>query len=144
MLLSSLAGAAGLALGAGSRQAQAAESVTSLTYSGQRWGAVQEAMAPAFSKASGVKAKIITFPISQGYARILNALGTGSKEYDLIDLDYGILAQIADKLTLLDDYPKKDAAYRQDYEARCRRRRARPLPVRRQPAGRRHHLRHRQ
>jgi ABC-type glycerol-3-phosphate transport system substrate-binding protein len=117
MLLSSLAGAAGLALGAGSREAAAAaQSVTSLTYSGQRWGAVQEAMAPAFSKASGVKAKIITFPISQGYARILNALGTGSKEYDLIDLDYGILAQIADKLTPLDDYLKKDAAYRQDYE----------------------------
>ena len=44
-------------------------------YSGQRWGAVQEGMAPAFTKATGIDAKIITFPISQGYARILNALG---------------------------------------------------------------------
>jgi ABC-type glycerol-3-phosphate transport system substrate-binding protein len=116
LLLSSLAGAAGLALGAGSRAAFAADSVTSLTYSGQRWGAVQEAMAPAFSQSTGIKAKIITFPISQGYARILNALGVGSKEYDLIDLDYGVLAQVADKLTPLDDYLKKDQAYGQEYQ----------------------------
>jgi ABC-type glycerol-3-phosphate transport system substrate-binding protein len=117
MLLSSLGGAVGLAIEAGRRPVMAAEGpVTSLTYSGQRWGAVQEGMAPAFTKATGVQAKIITFPISQGYARILTALGVGSSEYDLIDLDYGVLAQVANKLTPLDEYLSKDKAYATDYE----------------------------
>ena len=119
-LLSSLAGATGLAIEGGRAPAMAAEgSVRSLTYSGQRWGAVQEAMAPAFTKATGIQTKIITFPISQGYARILTPLGIGSSEYDLIELDYGILAQVADKLTPLDAYLQKDAAYKAEYEARC-------------------------
>ena len=117
-LLSSLAGATGLAIEAGRAPAMAAEgSVRSLTYSGQRWGAVQEAMAPAFTKATGIQTKIITFPISQGYARILTPLGIGSSEYDLIELDYGILAQVADKLTPLDAYLQKDAAYKAEYES---------------------------
>src|ERR1700738_430104 len=48
LLLSSWGGAVGLALEAGRGPAMAAEgSLTSLTYSGQRWGAVQEGMAPA-------------------------------------------------------------------------------------------------
>jgi ABC-type glycerol-3-phosphate transport system substrate-binding protein len=116
-LLSSLvAGAAGLAVGAQLSPALAAQSVTSLTYSGQRWGAVQEAMAHAFSQSTGIEARIITFPISQGYARILNAMGTGSKEYDVVELDYGILAQVADKLTPLDDFLAKDPAYAKDYQ----------------------------
>ena len=96
--------------------AAAAGSLTSLTYSGQRWGLVQEGMAPAFTKATGIDAKIITFPISQGYARILNALGVGSTEYDVIDLDYGILAQIANKLTPSTTILSKDPAYKADYE----------------------------
>lgn len=116
-LLASVGGAVGVALQTGERPALAAAgSLTSLTYSGQRWGAVQEGMAPAFSKATGIDAKIITFPISQGYARILNALGVGSAEYDVIDLDYGILAQVANKLTPLDDYLSKDPTYKADYE----------------------------
>ena len=90
-LLASMSGAAATALEAGERPAAAAGgSLTSLTYSGQRWGAVQEGMAPAFTKATGIDAKIITFPISQGYARILNALGVGSSEYDVIDIDYRV------------------------------------------------------
>jgi ABC-type glycerol-3-phosphate transport system substrate-binding protein len=117
VLLAAMGSAAGTALEAGGRSAIAATgSLTSLTYSGQRWGLVQEGMAPAFSKATGIDAKIITFPISQGYARILNALGVGSAEYDVIDLDYGILAQVADKLTSLDDYLNKDPSYKADYE----------------------------
>jgi ABC-type glycerol-3-phosphate transport system substrate-binding protein len=90
--------------------------MTSLTYSGQRWGDVETALEPSFAKATGIKAKIITFPISQGYARILNAMGTGSKEYDVIELDYGILAQVAGKLMPLDNHLKKDTAYAQSYE----------------------------
>ncbi len=118
LLLSSLGGAAGLALEAGWRPAIAAEgSLSSLTYSGQRWGDVQVGMAPAFTKTTGIQAKIITFPISQGYARLLTSLGVGSTEYDVMELDYGILAQVADKLTPLDDYLQKDAAYKADYEA---------------------------
>jgi hypothetical protein len=55
MLLASVGGAVGLAIEAGRRPVMAAEGpVTSLTYSGQRWGAVQEGMAPAFAKATGV------------------------------------------------------------------------------------------
>ena len=93
-LLASMSGVAATALEAGARPAAAAGgSLTSLTYSGQRWGAVQEE--PAFTNATGIDAKIITFPISQGYARILNALGVGSAEYDVIDIDYGILAEVA-------------------------------------------------
>jgi ABC-type glycerol-3-phosphate transport system substrate-binding protein len=118
LLLSSLAGAGGLALAGGGRHAMAADgSLRSLTYSGQRWGMVQEGLAPHFAKASGIEAKIITFPISQGYARILTALGTGSSEYDVIDLDYGILAQVAKKLEPLDAYLQKDSAYATDYES---------------------------
>jgi ABC-type glycerol-3-phosphate transport system substrate-binding protein len=118
LLLSSLAGAGSLALAGGGRDALAANgSLRSLTYSGQRWGMVQEGMAPKFAKASGIKAEIITFPISQGYARILTALGTGSSEYDVIDLDYGILAQVAKKLEPLDVYLQKDSAYATDYES---------------------------
>jgi ABC-type glycerol-3-phosphate transport system substrate-binding protein len=118
LLLSSLTGAAGLALAGGGRHAMAADgSLRSLTYSGQRWGMVQEGMAPHFAKESGIEAKIITFPISQGYARILTALGTGSSEYDVIDLDYGILAQVAKKLEPLDAYLQKDSAYANDYES---------------------------
>lgn len=116
LLQTTLAGAAGVAVGAKLRPALADGEVTSLTYSGQRWGDVQEAMAPAFSQAAGIEAKIVTFPISQGYARILTAMGTGSDEYDVIELDYGILAQVADKLTPLDDYLGKDAAFAKDYE----------------------------
>jgi ABC-type glycerol-3-phosphate transport system substrate-binding protein len=116
-LLASMSGAAATALEAEERPAAAAGgSLTSLTYSGQRWGAVQEGMAPAFTKATGIDAKIITFPISQGYARILNALGVGSAEYDVIDIDYGILAQVASKLTPLDDYLTKDSTFKADYE----------------------------
>ena len=116
-LLASMSGAAAIALEAEERPAAAAGgSLTSLTYSGQRWGAVQEGMAPAFAKATGIDAKIITFPISQGYARILNALGVGSAEYDVIDIDYGILAQVASKLTPLDDYLTKDSTFKADYE----------------------------
>jgi ABC-type glycerol-3-phosphate transport system substrate-binding protein len=117
LLLGSMGGAVSVALQIGETPALAAGgSLTSFTYSGQRWGAVQEGMAPAFSKATGIDAKIITFPISQGYARILNALGVGSAEYDVIDLDYGILAQVANKLTPLDDYLSKDPTYNADYE----------------------------
>ena len=116
-LLASMSSAAATALEAGARPAAAAGgSLTSLTYSGQRWGAVQEGMAPAFTKATGIDAKIITFPISQGYARILNALGVGSAEYDVIDIDYGVLAQVASKLTPLDDYLSKDPTFKADYE----------------------------
>lgn len=118
LLRSSLAGAAGLALAGGGRHALAADgSLRSLTYSGQRWGMVQEGMAPAFAEASGIEAEIVTFPISQGYARILNALGIGSSEYDVIDLDYGILAQVAGKLEPLDAYLQNDSAYAADYES---------------------------
>jgi spermidine/putrescine-binding protein len=78
-LLASMGSAAATALEAGARPAAAAGgSLTSLTYSGQRCGAVQEGMEPAFAKATGIDAKIITFPISQGYARILHTLGVGS------------------------------------------------------------------
>jgi ABC-type glycerol-3-phosphate transport system substrate-binding protein len=118
LLLSSLGGAAGVMLAGGGRQARAAGgSLRSLTYSGQRWGMVQKGMAADFAKASGIEAEIITFPISQGYARILTALGTGSTEYDVIDLDYGILAQVARKLEPLDAYLQKDPAYATDYES---------------------------
>jgi ABC-type glycerol-3-phosphate transport system substrate-binding protein len=117
LLLSSLAGATSLALAGGSRYAMAADSsLRSLTYSGQRWGMVQEGMAPQFSEATGVEVEVVTFPISQGYARILNALGIGSSEYDVIDLDYGILAQIANRLEPLDPYVESDSAYATDYE----------------------------
>ena len=117
LLLSSLGGAVGLAIESGRHSTIASEGpITSLTYSGQRWGAVQEGMAPDFTKTTGIMAKIVTFPISQGYARILTGLGVGSSEYDLIDLDYGILAQVADKLTPLDAYLQKDSAYAADYE----------------------------
>ena len=131
-LLASMGGAAATALEAGARPAAAAGgSLTSLTYSGQRWGAVQEGMAPAFTKATGIDAKIITFPISQGYARILNALGVGSAEYDVIDLDYGILAQVASKLTplgrLLEQRPDLQSRLRAVGVAQC----ARAVPVRR-------------
>jgi multiple sugar transport system substrate-binding protein len=118
LLLSSLAGTAGLALAGGTRRAMAAEgSLRSLTYSGQRWGMVQEGMAPQFAEGTGIDVEIVTFPISQGYARILNALGIGSSEYDVIDLDYGILAQVANKLEPLDTYLESDAAYASDYES---------------------------
>ncbi len=50
-LLASLA-AAGAFAGA-ARRARAAQSLTSLTYSGQRWGMVQEAVAPQFTKDTG-------------------------------------------------------------------------------------------
>jgi ABC-type glycerol-3-phosphate transport system substrate-binding protein len=118
LLLSSLAGAAGLTLTGIGRRAMAAEgSLRSLTYSGQRWGMVQEGMAPPFTQASGFEAEIVTFPISQGYARILTALGIGSSEYDVIDLDYGILAQVANKLEPLDAFLQSDSAYAADYES---------------------------
>src|SRR4029450_8479230 len=89
----------------------------SLTYSGQRWGMVQEGVAASFADATGIEAEIVTFPISQGYARILNALGIGSSEYEVIDLDYGILAQVASKLEPLDAYLQEDSAYATDYES---------------------------
>ena len=109
LLLSSLAGATSLALAGGSRYGMAADSsLRSLTYSGQRWGMVQEGMAPQFAEATGVEVEVVTFPISQGYARILNALGIGSSEYDVIDLDYGILAQVANRLEPLDPYVESD------------------------------------
>jgi multiple sugar transport system substrate-binding protein len=76
---------------------------------------VQEALAPRFTQSTGIDARVITFPISQGYARILNALGVGSAEYDVIELDYGILAQVSDKLVPLDEMLQKDAAFAQDY-----------------------------
>lgn len=118
LLRSSLAGAAGLALARGSRYALAADgSLRSLTYSGQRWGMVQEGMAPPFAEATGIDVEVVTFPISQGYARILNALGIGSSEYDVIDLDYGILAQVANRLEPLDSYLEGDSAYTGDYES---------------------------
>lgn len=98
------------------RSAAAAEKVVSLTYSGQRWGLVQEGMAPAFTKETGIDAKIITFPISQGYARILTALGAGSSEYDVIELDYNILAQASGRLAPLDTMLQHDAAFAQDYD----------------------------
>lgn len=112
-LLASMAAAGALAGTA--RRAHAAQGLTSLTYSGQRWGMVEEAMAPQFTKSTGIAAKIITFPISQGYARILNALGVGSAEYDVIELDYGILAQVSDKLTPLDGMLQKHADFATDY-----------------------------
>lgn len=118
LLLSSLASTAGLALTGGSRRAMAADgSLRSLTYGGQRWGMVQEGMAPQFAEATGIDVEVVTFPISQGYARILNALGIGSSEYDVIDLDYGILAQVANKLEPLDTYLESDAAYAKDYKS---------------------------
>jgi ABC-type glycerol-3-phosphate transport system substrate-binding protein len=118
LLLSSLSGAAGLALAGTGRYAMAADgSLRSLTYSGQRWGMVQEGMAASFADATGIEAEIVTFPISQGYARILNALGIGSSEYDVIDLDYGVLAQVASKLEPLDAYLQEDSAYATDYES---------------------------
>ena len=117
MLKSSLGGAAGLALAGGVTSASAAQkTLTSLTYSGQRWGAVQDGMKAGFTQATGIEPKLVTFPISQGYARILTALGVGSADYDVIDLDYGVLAQVADKLTPLDDFLAKDAAYKSDYD----------------------------
>ncbi|MGH7120325.1 MAG: ABC transporter substrate-binding protein [Acetobacteraceae bacterium] len=111
------AAAAGAATIVAERRAVAAQDkVVSLTYSGQRWGLVEHGMAPAFTKASGVGAKIITFPITQGYARILTALGSGSSEYDVIELDYNILAEASGKLTPLDDMLRHDATYAKDYD----------------------------
>ena len=53
-LLASMSGAAATALEAGARPAAAAGgSLTSLTYSGQRWGAVQEGMAAGLHQGDG-------------------------------------------------------------------------------------------
>lgn len=46
----------------------------------------------------------------------MNALGIGSAEYDVIEVDHGILAQVSEKLTPLDEMLRNDAAYAQDYE----------------------------
>lgn len=117
LLKSSIGGMAGIAVsGARSTASAAQRPLTSLTYSGQRWGAVQDGMKAGFSQAAGIDTKLVTFPISQGYARILTALGVGSADYDVIDLDYGVLAQVADKLTPLDEYIAKDPAFKADYE----------------------------
>ena len=117
MLKSSLGGIAGLSLSGSFASAFAAQgALTSLTYSGQRWGAVQDGMKAGFAQATGIDPRVIAFPISQGYARILTALGVGSSDYDVIDLDYGVLAQVADKLTPLDEFLAKDVAYKSDYD----------------------------
>jgi multiple sugar transport system substrate-binding protein len=92
--------------------------ITSFTFSGQRWGRVQQALVPGFEKENpGVLVRLSTYPISQGFGRMLEAVAIGSTEYDLIELDYNFLAQIAARLTPLDPFLKRDAAYAADYRA---------------------------
>lgn len=105
--------------GAGSQGGGAATGkVRSWTYSGQRWELAQKAVIPDFGKQHGnITVDLIATPIGETYPKIAAALAAGSDQYDIIELDYFLMPQVAGQLQPLDEYMSKDKPFADDYLA---------------------------